>query len=406
MSRWVYSAAILTAWLSHVAAAPAADWLQFRGTDNTGVSASTAPPAEFGDKKNVAWKVELPGDGVCGPIVLGDRVVVTASSGPRQDHLHILCFDAAQGKKLWQRSFWATGRTLHHPTSAVAANTPASDGEHIFAFYSSNDLICTDRDGNVKWLRGLTHDYPHAANDVGLASSPVVVDQVVVVQIECQGDSFAAGIDAHTGKNRWRIARPANANWASPTVLTMPDGRSAVVLQSGKSVEIFDPQTGKEIARYEGDTQTIPSTTVAGDVLFAPCSGLTALKLPREGSTMEVLWQAAKLSPGAASPVVYKGQVYALNRAGVLICGRAADGEVLWPLRLPGGPYWATPVAAEDRLYFASEKGTVHVVQVGVEKGEILASNELGEPLLGTPAVVDGALYVRGEKHLWKIAAP
>src|SRR5688500_2311713 len=119
------------------AAAPlaAADWLQFRGSDNRGV-ADAAPPTEFSATDKVAWKAPLPGSGVSGPIVIGDRVVVTASSGPvKQDRLHVLCFDAKNGKELWQRQFWATGRPYHHPTSANAAPTPARDGERNFAFY-------------------------------------------------------------------------------------------------------------------------------------------------------------------------------------------------------------------------------------------------------------------------------
>ena len=119
----------------------------------------------------------------------------------------------------WHRQFWATGRTLCHPTSANAAPTPSSDGRRIFAFYSSNDLVCLDLHGNLKWYRGLAFDYPHAGNDAGMASSPLVIGKTVVVQMENQGDSFAAGIDVETGRNRWRLARERDASWASPTPL-------------------------------------------------------------------------------------------------------------------------------------------------------------------------------------------
>ena len=123
------------------------------------------------------------------------------------------------GKLEWEQTFRATGRPFCHPTSANAAPSPASDGQRIFAFFSSNDLACLSLSGELLWYRGLGYDYPKAGNDVGMASSPVVVDGTVIVKVEAQGDSFAAAIDAETGKNLWRIERPQMSNWASPLVI-------------------------------------------------------------------------------------------------------------------------------------------------------------------------------------------
>ena len=115
----------------------AADWLQFRGGDAGGVAADVQLPTSWNaeSSENIAWKAPLTGKGVSGPIVVGNKVFVTASSGFTQDRLHVMCFDATAGQSLWERQFWATGRTICHPTSAVAAPTPASDGQRIFAFY-------------------------------------------------------------------------------------------------------------------------------------------------------------------------------------------------------------------------------------------------------------------------------
>ena len=123
------------------------------------------PPVAFakdeaGIEHNVAWKTAIPGRGVSSPILVAGKVIVTAASGFKQDRLHVLCIDAKTGPIDWERQFWATGRTLCHPTSSVAANTPSSDGKRIFAFFSSNDLACLDLDGNLLWYRGLTHDFP------------------------------------------------------------------------------------------------------------------------------------------------------------------------------------------------------------------------------------------------------
>src|SRR5262249_10342798 len=141
------------------------------------------------------WKADLPGRGVSSPVVVGSRVFVTASSGTRQDRLHVLAFDASSGKSLWRRTLWATGPTSSHPKTAMAAPTPASDGRHLVALFATNDLACLDLDGNILWLRSLHEEHPGATDGRGLASSPLIAGTTVVVQVECQNLSFAAGID-------------------------------------------------------------------------------------------------------------------------------------------------------------------------------------------------------------------
>ncbi len=182
----------------------AADWPQFRGPASNSAAGESEGPATWDLEQMVAWKVELPGRGPSSPIVVGNRVLLTASSGAQQDRLHVLCFDAASGERLWERQFWATGRTITHPQSANAAPTPASNGKAVFAFFSSNDLVALDLAGDLLWYRGLGRDYPRIGNDAGMASSPLVVDDLVIVQTESQGGAFATGIDARDGSTRWR----------------------------------------------------------------------------------------------------------------------------------------------------------------------------------------------------------
>jgi outer membrane protein assembly factor BamB len=389
-----------------VAAIPlltAADWLQFRGTDGTGVAADAKPPVKFSATENVAWKMPLPGRGVCGPIVIGDRVVVTASSGPvKEDKLHVLCFDAKSGKQLWHRQFWATGRPYHHPTSSNAAPTPASDGQRIFAFYSSNDLVCLDLEGNLVWYRGLAFDWPKAGNDVGMSSSPIVIGDTVVVQAENQGDSFAAGFDTATGETRWRVNRPAAANWVSPGALRGAGGKNAVLLQSAEGLTAYDAKSGEQLWKYDVACAGIPSVTAAGDRIFLPANGITLLSATADATSPTLVWDSNRLAPGNASPVIFEDKVYLLTRVGVLTCGDAKTGDLLWQERLKG-TFWATPVIANGHAYCVNQDGQCLVVKLG-EKGETVHTAEMGEGFLGTPAVAHDALYLRGDKHLWKIA--
>ncbi len=390
--------------LAVVALCGGADWLQFRGTDNTGCSQESGLPTEFADGKNVAWKVELPGRGPASPIVVGDRIIVTCSSGAREDRLHVVALNTSDGSSVWHRQLWATGHTQAHSMGAVANNTPASDGELIFAFYSSNDLACFDLDGNLKWFRGLASDYPTTRNDVGMASSPLVVGETVVVQCQNQGESFVAGIDKRTGLTRWRIELEQDGCWSSPTVLRGADGKDDLVLiQNRTALTGREPQTGKEVFRYEASVHTIASVTASGDRIYLPANGLHALKFDPAGGDVEPLWYEQKLRGGNSSPVVYGDRVLRVRNPAILSCADVESGRKLWDVRLKGA-VWATPLVAGEYAYVASHEGNVFVVRLG-EKGELVSTNFIGKGALASPIAAGGALYLRNDMQLWKVAA-
>jgi outer membrane protein assembly factor BamB len=381
----------------------AGDWLQFRGPNGSGVANEAKLPTQL-EAKSVAWKIHLPGRGLSSPVIVGDRVFVTACSGLGQERLHVLCFSAKDGAKLWERQFWATGRTMAHEKISVAANSPCSDGRHVFAFFSSNDLICLDLDGNVKWLRGITRDYPNASNSLGMAGSPVVVGDTLIVPVENDSESFTLGLDVATGVNRWKRDRPKLAAWTSPIAVTDPATKKPlVVLQSGPGLSVVDAHTGEEAWYYADGAATMASSVLADGVLFVPSRGVTALKPAKAGEKPEVLWQNSQFSPGAASPVVVGGRLYTVNNAGVLTCGDAADGKRLWQLRTTG-PYSATPLAVGKFLYLVNEKGLVQVVDTSAPEGEVVSTLDLADVIIGTPSIGAGGLFIRSDKALYKIA--
>ncbi|MDB5392334.1 MAG: afsK 2, partial [Planctomycetaceae bacterium] len=362
----------------------AADWRQFRGTDSTGIAANEVLPTSWTPTENIAWKANLPGRGISGPIIVGNRVFVTASSGKSQDRLHVLGFDADTGKELWERQFWATGRTMCHPKMAVATPQPASDGQRIFAFYSSNDLVCLDLDGNLLWFRGLGLDFPNASNSLGMSSSPVVIGDTVIVQVESDSESFAAGLDVTNGQQRWKIDRPKMSNWTSPGVFKgATPAEDLVLLQSGKGLTAYSPIDGKQVWSFDNGASTIPSTGINGEILMIPSNGLTAVKVDAASKNPKQLWNESKLGPGTSSPVVYDGKVYILGRGSVLTCASVEDGKTLWQLRVKGdGGFSATPVLAGGHLYLVNENGSATVVKLGGEKGEIVGGGDLGETIL------------------------
>jgi len=325
---------------------------------------------------------------------------VTCSSGLKQQRLHVICFNAKNGSKRWERQFWATGRTMCQPKMCVAASTPASDGERIVATFSSNDIFCLDLDGNLIWVRGLGRDYPNASNSVGMSSSLVIADGVVVVQVESEAEAFTAGLDLITGINRWKIERPRKANWTSPVLLNGA-GQKIVLLQTSTGVTAIEPATGKTIWSSLDNAAGIPSSTSVSGLLLVPSRGLTALQLGSREEKPKQLWQSNQMRPGTPSPVVVGDKVFVLNDAGVLTSGQSTNGERLWQLRLQG-PFSASPVATGHFIYCVSEKGVAQVVDISKPEGAIVSEVQLAETILSTPAISSGAIYFRSDGHLWR----
>jgi len=374
-------------------------WFGFRG-DGTSVAETGPDRIAIGEGGNRVWKVPMPGRSVAGPIVIDDLIITTSSEGPSEENLFITGVDLNSGATRWQQEFRATGRPFFHPTGAGAAPSPVSDGRHVVALFSSNDLVCLSTDGSLQWVRGLGRDYEKAGNDLGMASSPVIAGDVVVVQIENQGDSFAAGIDLETGENRWRIDRPAMANWSSPAVVRSGDGQYDVVLQSRTDVLAVDAATGQTRWSLDEGRGSIPSPTVSGPYLLLPGDDLLVMKTGVTGETPVEFWRDVKLSPKNASVAADREHLFVL-KGSVLLKADLASGDTLWKERLSGlGATWATPVVAGDTIFVFDQNGNGLAIRDGDEKAEMVSQIELEEGVLGTPAVAGGRLIVRSKTML------
>jgi outer membrane protein assembly factor BamB len=373
----------------------------FRGPVG-GVADAKNLPASWGPNENLRWKVELPGRGLSCPVIANGRLYLTSTTGYRECRLHILCFDADTGKKLWERQFEATGGTACHPKTCMAAPTPVADGNKVYALFATGDLAALDAEGNLLWYRSLVGDYPNITNQVGMAASPVLYKDTLVVPMENSGDSFVAGIDTATGKNRWKTERARDINWTTPLIVTK-GGKASVVFQSPKDVTALDPENGKPRWTYTAQgISPIPSPTSAGDLILLPGQPLLAIQAGDDQTTPTTVWKSSKLPPNFASPVFHKGRVYGVTGTNVT-CLDAAKGDVLWQERA-AGPFAASPVIADGKIYVVNEKGVATVISLD-DKHEVLAKNDLDDTILATPAVAGGRIYLRSDKWLYCISS-
>ena len=379
-----------------------ADWLGFRGTHGNGlINEDVSPDLSLSAK--TSWNVSLPGRGLSSPVLVGNLVFLTASSGPQQNNLHVIAFNTQNGEKVWERIFKATGRTICHKKTCVAASTIVSDGNLVVAQFSSNDIFCLDMRGNLIWLRGLTYDYPNIANGLGMSSSPLIVNGILIAQVENDADSFTFGLNLKNGTTLWKKVRPRGANWTSPVTLKKSSVQW-VGLQSKEGLAFLNPSNGEILWNYEDGASTIPSSVISSNnVVLIPSNGLTALEEPVAGKAPKQLWRNNKLAPGTGSPSVSGDQVFVINRANVLTSASIETGEINWRLRIKG-PISASPIVTNQTLFIFNEEGICQVIDISLKsEAKVLKEIDLKDTILCTPAADQGSLFVRSDSKLWKI---
>jgi outer membrane protein assembly factor BamB len=288
----------------------------------------------------------------------------------------------------------------------MAAPTPVTDGEFVYALFATGDLVCYAKDGELRWYRSLVGDYPTIGNNVGIAVSPILHKDMLIVCLENVGESFAAGVDVRTGKNRWRVDRPRGINWVSPVLLKNGE-REEVLFQSGGDLTAYDPFTGKKRWSLTGPSLSPVATPVLAEgKIFTAGGKFLAVNPGSETDKPTVAWESPKLRAGYCSPTYHQGRIYTLAGDGIVNCADAKTGKALWsqrPETPEGEKYWASPLIAEGRMYIVSQKGTATVLRLSDAEPEVLAVNEMKDTILASPVASDGALFLRSDGYLYCI---
>jgi outer membrane protein assembly factor BamB len=392
------------------------NWPHWRGEAGNGVSTTAKPPTHWSLKKNVKWKVAVPGSGSSSPVIWEDRVFVTTaveSRGSKGLQFKIICYDRRNGTVQWQNTaVIATPHQGTHATNGYASASPCTDGERVYAHFGSRGLFCYSIDGELKWKRT---DFPamKTRNDFGEGSSPTLEGDKIIVPWDHEGESFLYALDKLTGKEIWKTPRESATCWSTPLVVEYA-GHKHVVMNGQKIARAYDLETGKELWHCSGQTERPAASPVAADGLVYVGSGfrgayLGAMKLDGQGDikgTKSVAWEIDKDTPDVGSLLLTSGRIYYYkDKAGVLTCVDAATGERQFgPVRVPGlQVIYASPVAAGGYIYLTDRNGTTVVIKDSA-KFEVVATNSVEETVDATPAPVDRELFIRGAKHLFCIS--
>jgi outer membrane protein assembly factor BamB len=409
------------------------NWPQWRGPQGQGVSAETGVPTEWQPGRHVIWKATLPG-GYSSPVVWGDRIFVTAAvegdvipgakavehivdgkpwihpdsvAGNRKHTLKVIAVDATTGKLLWdQTAYEGAVHDARHRRSSFAGPTPATDGTSLFAYFGPEGLYAYDMSGKLLWKA--VEKFPTLG--LGTGTSPVLFEDLVIVQRdEDMGDHSAiVAYEKKTGKERWRTKRPVQISWATP-VLVSAGNRPELVTNGTELIIAYDPASGKELWRTKGIESNAIHTPVVGHGLVIVTAGYPAKKVIaiRPGAVADgkrVAWEYAKGTGYVVSNILYGDYLYLVSDNGTVTCLDPRSGAVKYEGgRVPvPAKFMGSPVAFGGFVAMTSEEGDTFMLKAGPTH-QIVRTNSIDEAVYSSPAISNGRIYIRGERHLFAI---
>lgn len=429
--------------LADDAAVSGRNWGQFRGTGARGIADGQQPPTVWDAEQgqNLAWKTPIPGLGHSCPVIWNDRLFVTTAISSKAAEIRIglygdvasvqddsehefvtYCLSTETGEILWQQTACKkTPRVKRHLKSTHANSTVATNGTYVVAWFGSEGVYCYTMDGQLVWEKDLglldsgwfyDRDYQWQ-----FGASPIIYSDRLILQCDIQDQSFIAMVDVATGDAIWKRNRDEIPSWSTPTVVETPAGLQVVTNATG-AARGYDFETGEEIWQIKPNSEIAVPTPIAARGLiyissgYRPIQPIYAIRLDARGDlTLDedvdrsdyVAWSETKGGPYMPTPIVYGDYLYICSNSGILTCHQAVTGELVYKKRLPmkgSRSFVASPIAADGNLYLTSEEGETAVIQAG-PTFVLIANNFCGDNCLTTPAISQGTIYIRGQKHLF-----
>lgn len=417
-------------------------WPSFRGPNGRGIGTG-APPIIWNVQtgENVKWRTDIPGLAHSSPIVWGDRVYVTTAIPASMDSptldtgwiggsgesaadsgewtWALLCLDRSTGEIVWKRDAHTGEPTFKRHLKASHANcTPATDGKHVVAFFGSEGLFCYDTNGELRWKKDLgpldSGPYNAPGLQWGFASSPIIHGNKVIVQCDALNIGFWASFDLETGNEIRRVERKDVSTWSTPAIHES-ETRTQIVCNGWKHMGAYDLNTGEELWKLSGGGDVpVPTPQVTDDlIVLTNGHGRSPIYVispdargdltPKDGNTPDgLLWHRKGGGSYMPTPLIYGKGLYIADDRGIVYAVDARTGERAFRARVGEGKstFSASAVAADGRIYLTGEDGSVYVIRAG-DEFELLATNEMGEVCMATPAISNGELFIRTAGRLY-----
>ena len=396
----------------------AENWPRFRGPSGQGISTEKNLPTQWTADENIAWKTAIPGDGWSSPVVFDDRVFVTSTTDEGKS-CHVICVDRRTGEILWNTKVFEQVPKFKRDDNSYATPTPVTDGEHVYAVFSSGGIAALDMQGELIWKNEEIHFF----SQHGLGASPILYENLLIMPFDgsSEGEDSLIGfkkawdgavllaLDKSNGKVAWRGSRGlSRLAHVTPNVLKQGN-HPQLISAAGDVIQGHDPHSGKLIWTVHSQGEGVTPSIVLADGLIYTCSGFEepTIRVVRPGgegdvTATHIAWEQKQGVPSLSSLLYVAPHIYAVTDAGIVNCFDAQTGEGVWQKRI-GGKHSASPIYADGNIYFLSEiDGETIIIKPG-DKFEEVARNSLGETCKASIAVSQGNLFIRSDKHLFCI---
>ena len=394
------------------------NWPHWRGPDYNGVSGEKNLPMEWGEGKNVAWKLELPGGSSATPVVWGKKIFLMAQEAKQ---ISLLCVNT-DGKPQWSAKV-ADSRGQAKGERTLASPSPSTDGKRVYAMTGGGEVVAVDFAGKEAWRFNAQERYGRFRLGFGYHTTPVLHEGRLYLQLIHSGGAWVVAIDAATGKEVWKVERKSDGVAECEHAYTSPciwrDGKEARLITHGNDYAIGHRLTdGKELwrvaelnpkARYNRTLRFVSSPVATAGLIVIPSAkgrGVVGLKPGASGIIMPgnqgEQWRLTRGTPDVVSPLIYGTEVYLNRENGTIACLDAATGKEHYNERAHAQTYRGSPVAADGKIYVTARDGTVSVIKAGT-KFEVLSKNKIADQLTASPAIAGGRIYLRGFKSLYAV---
>ena len=405
--------ALLTICSWHVAEA---QWPQFRGPDGQGHSNDKGVPLTWSESESIAWKTGISGEGWSSPVISGGQIWLTSSHEDGRS-LHAVCLDQETGKLLCDVEVLTTDEIgPKHVQNGYASPTPVLEKERAYVHFGPRGTVCLDKTGKVLWKNTeLPFELPQ-----GAASSPVIHKNKLFLVCDGTDAQFVAALDKLTGEIIWktprqhleRVAEKGFFKMAYSTPLVVEVGGMTQLISSGSEhVAAYDLETGEEIWWHQYVGFSLVGRPSYGNGLFYIVGSVAqdhhciyAIKPGAKGEIKDedLVWKNPNGIGHVPSPLLYGKEIYVVDDEGTAQCLDAITGKLLWRERL-GGRFRCSPIQVGEHIYFVNQDGKATIIEAGREF-KVAATNQLEGMFLASPAVANGALFLRSDKHLYCIA--
>ena len=419
---------------------PARQWTSYRGPLASGALDKADLPSASDFSRMVKWKAEIPGMGISSPVIWGKKLFITTAvsetdkagfkpglygdvTSVNDSSIHewkVLCIDRTSGKTIWEKTACkGIPKVKRHPKSTHANPSIATDGDHVVAFFGSEGLYCYDADGKLLWKKDLgtlkAAWFTMKSAEWEFASSPLIYNGSLIIQVDVLGDSFIASYDVKTGKELWKTKRDDYPAWSTPNIYKNGD-KTFVVVNGFKHMGGYDLQTGQEVWRMSGGGDIPIPTPVVGDNLIyfnsahGKLSPIIAVKKNATGditlgenetSNQFVQWSQQRGGSYIHTLLLYHNRLYNVLWNGIVNCIDPMTGKEVYKTKLgESSSFIASPVASDGRIYIVDELGTIYIIQDG-DSFKQLAQIPLNDICMSAPAIADGAIYFRTQHYLF-----